>query len=473
MKPHRRTSQLVSILLAAIFGLWAAAACDDDHHGNPAPPDQAAEEQWYALHGNKPRTDSVDATGVTSDPEILFDLRDPEPSPYNGVVIGPVDEAEYGVPYLLYRELGPGPFGGFNPPPEIDYVFGTRAAIQAIHPFTGEVLAEFKLNFGAFQNFPAVDPQGDVWVGDTARITHFAPGLKRVIRTINLAWYVGPFFPTAAVAGTPMFLSDGNLVVPFLGGQILLIERDTGEVLDMISLGKLDPPVAEDPQYGMLGVYLRNAVTGDGDEQFYLVNGEMIRVDYDPVGRKLLLTERTDVGGFSSSTPTLDPARKRMWIITLDPTDPESTPMLKCYDYGSNPMELLWEIPASVASAEALDQLTVTYIASLDLIINNSLYGPVEAYRETEAGDSAERVWTVYDTVSPDFMAYIASATERDGMLYVHDLRSRGLYGLDAATGTVRWRIDVPFQSLKTPIPYNGIVYFDHLQGLLAIKGGS
>ena len=39
----------------------------------------------------------------------------------------------------------------------------------------------------------------------------------------------------------------------------------------------------------------------------------------------------------------------------------------------------------------------------------------------------------------------------------------------DAATGELRWRVDVPGQSVKTPVPFDGILYFDHVWGLMAL----
>jgi PQQ-like domain len=455
------------LIIAAVFG------CNNDDDGSEeSRPDPGSQQQWMVLHGNQARTDSVDTTGVTGNPTILFNIEDEEPAAFNGPVIGPVDKSEFGVPYLLYREIGPGPLGGFSPPPEIESVFGTKMAIEAIHPFTGEVLASHELNEGAAQNFAAVDSHGDVWVGDTGRISHFSAGLKEVIKRIDLSETVGSTFPASAVAGTPMFLSDGNLVAPFLGGQIILLDRDSGEILDMIELDNLDPPVAEDPQIGSLGGYLRNAVAADGDVGFYLVYGEIIRIDYDATAKKLIIIERTEIDGFSSSTPTLDVVQKRMWMVMMDPEDFAAAPKLTCYNYATAPVELRWEVPTSVAFAESEDQLTNTYVASADLIINNAFFGPIEAYRETADGKSAEIVWTTADTVSPDFMAYIASGSEQDGMLYVLDNREPKLYGLDAATGEIKWELDVPGQSVKKPIPYNGIVYFDHIRGLLAITEG-
>ena len=116
-----------SPLLALVVVPGLLSGCPPPNGGDDGGADGGHDRvgQWSVLHGNQARTDCVDTVGVSGEPEIVFDRRNAEPSAFSGPVIGPVDQAEYGVPYVLYRTRGPGPSGGFHPPEGIEQVFGT------------------------------------------------------------------------------------------------------------------------------------------------------------------------------------------------------------------------------------------------------------------------------------------------------------------------------------------------------------
>jgi hypothetical protein len=247
----------------------------------------------------------------------------------------------------------------------------------------------------------------------------------------------------------------------------MLLGKDRGTLYDLFDLNMLNPPITPDPQFGWAGVLLRNAAAIDGRDIFLLVNGELIRLRYDPDSETLSLYERSRIPGFSSSTPTLDVSGKRMFLVTFDPEHPEEPPMLRCFNYENRPIEERWSIETNIDFLESEDQLTVTYLPEQGIIVNNSLYGHLSAYIEGSNGQP-QQLWSTRDTIGPDVAAYIASATQPDGILYFVENFSKTLYALDAETGSVLWSHEIPSQSIKTPIPHQGKLYVDHNYGLVA-----
>jgi len=254
-----------------------------------------------------------------------------------------------------------------------------------------------------------------------------------------------------------------------------VLDKDTGRTLNTFDLNRLDPPVRPDPQFGFLKIVFRNAIVIEGDELFVLVSGEIIRLVYEEKDHSLRVVERTKHPGFSSSTPTLDIKRRRLFLVTYDPDDPDRAPSLMCYDTSSVPMKLRWSIETDIGFFESEDQLTATYLPSSGVILNNSLYGHVTAYREveTESGPLARRLWSTAETVSERFAAYIATASDLDNTVYVTDNLVPRLYALDALTGSVLWSLDLPDRSIKKPVLAPGVVYLDHHRGILAIVQGT
>ncbi|MBW2255578.1 MAG: hypothetical protein JRI25_13400, partial [Deltaproteobacteria bacterium] len=379
---------------------------------------------------------------------------------------GVADPEVFGVDHLIYRVQGPGPMS-LNPPPGIDFFLGDLSRVQVIHPLTGEILESRDFNAGLFQNFAATDPAGNVVVQDIGRIQKFDQGLRERLWITDLTSEVGEALLEATPAGSIGFTPDGSIVLPFLSGDIFVLDPVDGAVLSHIQLTHLDPPVAADPQYGS-GTYLRNAVAMDGDRLFFLVQGEMVVMDHRPTDHRLEVVDRAAYTGFSSSTPTLDTAGRRLFLVSFEPDQPQRAPMLRCFDYASLPMSEKWAVEAEIAVLDSEDQLTSTLVGD-DLLVNNALYGSVSAYQIRSDGSGADLLWDAKDTVGGEPMMYIASASNDDRMLYVFDNATRTLYGLAADTGEVRWTYPITAQSIKKPIPYRGTVLLDHNEGLVSL----
>jgi len=422
--------------------------------------------RWNQLHADGARTDSMNTPGLTGPPSLLFEITDTSPSPFSGPVVGPEHERSFGVGGKIYRVLGPGPIS-FSPPEGIEMVIGTKSAVQVIDPETGEILNERKFNLGAFTNFASVDSKGDVYFPDWGRLQKFSGGLTRQIWRTDFGGLLSGFGDVPAATIT--FLEDGNILLPILSGLLMVIDSDDGAILSTFDLRHLNPPILPDPQFAWAGLLFRNAVAIDGQQMLCLVNGEIIRLRYNPETLHLTTMERVSTMGFSSSTPTLDIEGKRLFIITYDHTSPEIPPMLRCFDYSTLRMVEKWSIETNVDFLESEDQLTVTYLPDSGIIINNSLYGHLSAYQETSSG-AAEKLWTTADTIGPEVAAYIGTATYPDGALYFVENYSRTLYCLDPQTGRPLWTYPLPSQSIKKPIPNKGRLYVDHNYGFLALE---
>ena len=458
-------TMLLAMLVAALLLAGCPATKDDESNG-ATPFDDAA--RWAQLHGDGARTDAVLTAGIREQPTVLFSFDDPGPSPFSGPVVGPDHETSLGTGGKIYRVLGPGPVS-FNPPPGIEPIIGLTAAIQAIHPRTGQVLAERSLNLGAFTTFAAVDKAGDVYVPDWGRLQKYSGGLVTQLWRYDFGGLLNGF--GAVPAGAITLLPDGNILLPFLSGHLVVLDVNSGQELFVEDLSQMTPPIALDPQFGFAGVLLRNAVAIDGDQLFVLVNGELLRYAYDIDRKVLRRIERSDSLGFSSSTPTLDIQGKRMFLVTFDPNAPDQPPLLRCFDYALVPMSLRWSVPTRIDFLGSEDQLTVTFLPESGVIINNSLYGHLTAYIEKRDGQEVfgQELWSTSETIGPEVAAYIASATEPQGTIYFVENFTRTLYALDAMDGRVLWSHEIPAQSIKTPIPHKGVLFVDHAYGMVAL----
>jgi len=305
---------------------------------------------------------------------------------------------------------------------------------------------------------------------DWGRIQKFSGGLEELIWRNDFGGLLGGFGDVPA--GGALELPDGNIALPLLSGEILLFDGDSGTLYDSLDLSRINPPFLPDPQFGWAKVLLRNALAGDGKEFFALVNGEILRFAYSSSKREIKLMERADSLGFSSSTPTLDIKGKRLFIVTFDPNSEQERPMLRCFDYSTNPITHRWSIETDIGFTESEDQLTVTYLPAQKIIINNSLYGHLSAYKEEEreGGVHGVKLWTTRETIGLDVAAYISAATQPDGVIYFVENFSRTLYALDGETGEVLWTYPLGYQSIKTPIPHKGRLYIDHNFGLIALQ---
>ena len=248
--------------------------------------------------------------------------------------------------------------------------------------------------------------------------------------------------------------------------MIYILGRRFGRVtskFDLKSLGVKMDPIDQ--------TYLRCGPAYDGNLVFVIVYEEILLFKYVPIVG-LVLQDRYHYGDnqLSSTTPCIDREGERVFFSSVPYDSPETPAFQYALSYENREFSLRWSYSGPEVQPghpDIKDQASNAYNKTNGLIIFNSNRGISVAFQEEICGDSfcPKIVWQ-----TPHGGNYLSAVAGIDNIFYSTDMDNQILYALNGDTGETIWTMPIPDRSFKPIVISDGIIYYDHPNGLLAIE---